>query len=168
MSKTATRSRAKKRSPRSLLFRVLRVSLIVLAVLVGLAFCAVLAYVTLSPQHGAQGEVTENTSPGASIKLYLDRPEVRSAVLEIGGNLMLLAPLGVLLPMIFRRLCGAVRVLVCCGLISLAIETIQGTLISGRAFDIDDVILNTLGAVGAYVLLGRRLSRLTHPDKKPG
>jgi glycopeptide antibiotics resistance protein len=44
-------------------------------------------------------------------------------------------------------------------MLSLAIETVQGFLVMGRAFDVDDVILNVAGVVIAYVFLGRRLSR---------
>ncbi|WP_257001773.1 VanZ family protein [Streptomyces albidoflavus] len=34
-------------------------------------------------------------------------------------------------------------------------EVAQGSVVEGRAFDIDDVILNTSGALRAYLLLGR-------------
>jgi glycopeptide antibiotics resistance protein len=71
-------------------------------------------------------------------------------------------PLGVLLPVLSNRFRGPLRILLVVGLVSLCIETVQGTMIAGRAFDADDVILNTLGAVMAYVLLGRRVSRWAH------
>lgn len=45
------------------------------------------------------------------------------------------------------------------------IEATQGALVEGRAFDIDDVILNTLGALIGYVLLGRRLGSALHPHR---
>ncbi|WP_443069775.1 VanZ family protein [Streptomyces sp. S063] len=38
------------------------------------------------------------------------------------------------------------------------VELIQGALVQGRAFDIDDVILNTAGALLGYFVLGRRIS----------
>ena len=44
----------------------------------------------------------------------------------------------------------------------LLVEFAQGALVEGRAFDIDDVILNTTGALIGYLLLGRRLSRAVH------
>jgi glycopeptide antibiotics resistance protein len=52
----------------------------------------------------------------------------------------------------------------------LLVEFAQGALITGRAFDIDDVILNTSGALVGYLLLGRRLGRVVHarkPTKPP-
>jgi glycopeptide antibiotics resistance protein len=55
-----------------------------------------------------------------------------------------------------------VRILLAVGLVSLGIETVQGTMIAGRAFDADDVILNTIGAVVAYLLVGRSVSRWAH------
>ena len=81
------------------------------------------------------------------------------AFLQIGGNLALLAPLGVLLPLVWTTLRGPIRLALLTGMFSLAIETIQGLLVMGRAFDIDDVILNVAGVVIAYLLLGRRLSK---------
>ncbi len=135
-------------------------------ILFGLAgvigFAYVITKLTLSPDPGAGEFVHDNTHPGATLRLYLDRPSVRTAMLEIGGNLALLMPLGALLPVLFSRLRGPLRIFAAVGLISLAIEIAQGTMIAGRAFDTDDVILNTIGAVLAYLLIGRRLSRWAH------
>jgi VanZ family protein len=126
------------------------------------AFAVVITHLTLKPDPGAGKFVHDNTHPGQTVRLYLDQPSVRAAVLEIGGNIVLLMPLGVLLPMISERFRGPLRILITVGLISLCIETVQGTMIAGRAFDADDVILNTIGAVLAYVLIGRRVARWAH------
>jgi VanZ family protein len=135
----------------------------VFAGLVGVAaFAVVIARLTLSPQPAAGKYVHDNMHPGATLRLYLDRPSIKMALLEIGGNFVLLMPLGVLLPVISSRFRGVVRILLAVGVVSLCIETAQGLLIDGRAFDADDVILNTLGAVIAYLLIGRRLSRWAH------
>jgi VanZ family protein len=135
-------------------------------ILLGLAGVVVFAYVitklTLKPDPGASKYVHDNTHPGQTLRLYLNQPSVRAAVLEIGGNVVLLAPLGVLLPVLSERFRGPLRILITVGLISLCIETVQGTMIAGRAFDADDVILNTIGAVLAYVLIGRRVARWAH------
>jgi hypothetical protein len=37
-------------------------------------------------------------------------------------------------------------------------------MVEGRAFDVDDVILNTVGALLGYLLLGHRLAAALHPD----
>lgn len=113
---------------------------------------------TLTPvqDHGQAGG---NTDPGRSLRFYLQCP-TKDALLQIGGNLALLAPLGVLLPIVWTSLRGPIRLTLLAGVLSLVIETIQGTLVMGRAFDVDDVILNATGVVIAYLFLGRRLSKL--------
>lgn len=135
-------------------------------ILLGLAGVAAFAFVitrlTLRSDPGAGKYVHDNTHPGQTLRLYLDQPSVRAAALEIGGNLLLLMPLAVLLPVISERFRGPLRILVAVGLVSLGIEVVQGTMIAGRAFDTDDVILNTAGAVLAYVLVGRRVARWAH------
>ncbi|MFC9398645.1 VanZ family protein, partial [Streptomyces sp. NPDC057027] len=49
----------------------------------------------------------------------------------------------------------------------LLVELVQGALGTGRAFDIDDVLLNTTGALLDYVLVGRRLGRAVRPRTRP-
>lgn len=116
---------------------------------------------TLTPVKD-RGWAVGNTHPGETLRFYLDKPSIRDAAKQIGGNLVLFAPLGALLPVAFSRLRGPVRIALICGLISLAVEVAQGTMVSGRAFDADDVILNTTGGFLAYLLIGRRLARLAH------
>nr|WP_258050354.1 VanZ family protein [Streptomyces finlayi] len=45
----------------------------------------------------------------------------------------------------------------------ILVELVQGALITGRAFDVDDVLLNTTGALLGYLLIGRRMGRAVHP-----
>ena len=71
------------------------------------------------------------------------------------GNIMLFVPLGMLLPLLSRRFQSLKRVLLLGLCASLMIETIQFVLRfvgSPRAVDIDDVILNTLGACVGFVI----------------
>ncbi|WP_243717670.1 VanZ family protein [Actinomadura sp. KC345] len=117
---------------------------------------------TLTPVRD-NGQAGGNTDPGRSLRFYLERP-TKDALLQIGGNLALLAPLGVLIPLVWTTLRGPIRLALLAGMLSLVIETIQGGLVMGRAFDIDDVILNVIGVVIAYLLLGRRLSRAVRGD----
>lgn len=75
---------------------------------------------------------------------------------NIGGNLVLLLPMGIFLP-VFKERFRSVKVLAITGfLISLAIEILQllSVIIGnmGRAFDVDDIILNTISAVIGYGL----------------
>ena len=163
MPSTSTKRRGsaggRTRSFSSILVRALWILLGLAGVV---AFAWVISRLTLQPDPGAGKYVHDNTHPGETVRLYLDQPSVRAAVLEIGGNVVLLMPLGVLLPVLSNRFRGPLRILVAVGLISLCIETVQGTMIAGRAFDADDVILNTVGAVLAYLLVGRRVSRWAH------
>lgn len=136
---------------------VLRVFAVTVALGVLAVFCFVAFRLTLTPVHD-NGQAGGNIDPGHSLRFYLDRP-TKEALLQLGGNLALLAPLGVLLPIVRVRLRGPIRLALVGGMFSLAIETVQGVFVMGRAFDIDDVILNVAGVVLAYLFLGRRLSK---------
>ena len=71
------------------------------------------------------------------------------------GNLLLLAPFGFLLPLINQRFGSITKVILTAACLSLSIEFIQFILRfvgSGRAVDIDDVLLNTLGACLGYAI----------------
>ncbi len=72
---------------------------------------------------------------------------------QIGGNVVLGVPFGVLVPVLIPKARGILRVLLLTAVVMLLVELVQGTLITGRAFDIDDVILNTSGALVGYLLL---------------
>lgn len=154
---TKTRSRGMKTA----LLRTLRVALWVVAAAAVVVFLGVLSYVTLTPLPDATGQAHGNTHPGWSISLYLDQPDIRSVIIQLGGNLLLLAPLGALLPLLDRRLQHWYTVTLLCAFLSACIEVFQGVFIVGRAFDIDDFILNTVGALLAYMIVGCRLGSLS-------
>ncbi|MGW7607377.1 VanZ family protein [Streptomyces sp. NPDC054766] len=144
-------------------FRLLAV-LIAFAAMV--AFAVALARLTLEPSPASTALIHNNLHPGRSLRAYLDQPELRDAVKQIGGNLVLGVPFGVLLPVVFPKTRGILRVLALTAVVMLLVELVQGALITGRSFDIDDVILNTAGALVGYLLLGRRLGRAVHPRKR--
>ncbi|WP_240982529.1 VanZ family protein [Streptomyces sp. S3(2020)] len=126
------------------------------------AFAVVLARLTLEPSPASEALTHTNLHPGRSLRAYLDQPELRDAAKQVGGNLLLGVPFGVLVPVLAPRTRGVLRVLLLTAVVMLLVEFAQGAMITGRAFDIDDVILNTTGALIGYVLLGRRLSRAVH------
>lgn len=67
------------------------------------------------------------------------------------GNIVLFIPLGIFLPLLFRPLANFGRWLLALSILLLSIELIQ--LITRRgSFDIDDLILNTLGACAGFAL----------------
>lgn len=78
--------------------------------------------------------------------------------IQIVGNIVLFIPLGFLLPCICNRISSTIKVLKISSMISLSIELLQllGSLIykaTYRFADIDDIILNTLGALIGFIIL---------------
>jgi len=70
---------------------------------------------------------------------------------NIGGNIVGFIPLGLLLPLLFFRSGKGLKSIAATFLISLSFETIQ--LYTGRGvFDVDDLLLNTLGGLTGYLL----------------
>ncbi|MPY37320.1 VanZ family protein [Streptomyces adustus] len=130
------------------------------------AFAVVLAKLTLEPSPASVALTHTNLHPGSSLKAYLDQPALRDAVKQIGGNVLLGVPFGILVPVVAPQARGLLRVLLLTATVMLLVEFAQGALITGRAFDIDDVILNTTGALVGYLLLGRRLSRAVHARRR--
>ncbi|WP_308403708.1 VanZ family protein [Streptomyces niphimycinicus] len=146
--------------------RAARVLVLLAAFVCMVGFAAALAKATLVPQPGSVDLVHTNLHPGRSLHAYLDQPAFRDTVKQIGGNVLLGAPFGVLLPMLLPKARGAVRVVVVTALVMVAVETVQGLIVEGRAFDIDDVILNTTGALLGYVVIGRWLGHALHPRRR--
>ncbi|MET3986883.1 hypothetical protein ABIC27_004780 [Streptomyces sp. PvR034] len=144
----------------------MRTVLMLLAFAGLVAFSVLLARLTLEPSAASQDLVHSNLQPGSSIRAYIDHGTVREAARQLGGNLLLGVPFGVLLPVLLPRARGAVRVVVATAAVMILVELVQGALVTGRTFDIDDVILNTSGALLGYLLLGRRLGRAVHPRRR--
>ncbi|MFD0068598.1 VanZ family protein [Streptomyces sp. NPDC056637] len=129
------------------------------------AFAVALAKVTLVPSPASVPLTHTNLHPGSSIRLYFNQPDWRDTIKQVGGNVVLGVPFGFLLPVIFPRTRGFVRVVLMTAFVMLTVEIAQGLLVDGRAFDIDDVILNAAGAFFGYLVLGRRLGRALHPRR---
>jgi len=73
---------------------------------------------------------------------------------QIVGNFVMLLPLGIYLPLIYKRLRKAYNffaVLLICFLVSVGIELLQ-LATSYRSADIDDVILNTMGGGTGFLI----------------
>ncbi|MGI5398174.1 VanZ family protein [Streptomyces sp. CA-135486] len=133
----------------------------VLAFLALVAFSAVLARLTLAPSHASADIATSNLRPGSSLRQYAENYTFLAACKQIGGNLLLGVPFGVLLPVFVPRSMRMVRVIALTVAVMALVELAQGALVEGRAFDVDDVILNTTGALLGYLLLGRRFAHAT-------
>ncbi|MFF8501701.1 VanZ family protein [Streptomyces anulatus] len=128
-------------------------------VLLGLvAFSVLLAKVTLTPSPASADLVTANLRPGRSLRQYAEDYTFLAACKQAGGNLLLGVPFGLLLPFFVPRRLRMIRTTLLTAVAMAVVELIQGALVEGRAFDIDDVILNTAGALLGYFVLGRRIS----------
>ena len=90
----------------------------------------------------------------------LDYDQFRDIVWNILGNAAMLIPSGIILPIVYRKLNSFWRVAAAGAVISLCIEILQLPFAS-RASDIDDLILNTLGAAAGYGIYAsvRRLKK---------
>ncbi|MFF8726703.1 VanZ family protein [Streptomyces sp. NPDC015171] len=140
----------------------LRLLAMLIAFVCMVAFAVVLARITLQPSPASVALTHANLHPGRSLRAYLEQASARDALRQVGGNLLLGVPFGVLVPVLAPRARGALQVLALTALVMLVVELVQGALVTGRAFDIDDVILNTSGALLGWLLLGRRLGRGVH------
>ncbi|MEV8399309.1 VanZ family protein [Streptomyces niveus] len=116
-----------------------------------------------------------NFEPLAGIKADLALGPLQ-AVRRIGEGLLLLAPLGVLLPMAGGKLnvsplASLTRTMAAGAFISLGIELLQ-TGIPGQVVDVDSLLLNTVGVGIAHLLVvpaGRaRLRRVRTGRRAPG
>lgn len=97
------------------------------------------------------------------------QPEMQNFMIKfwiknIFGNILLLFPFGVMLPILWRKFNNIRNTLLYSFLFSLGIEIIQ--LLSyyvgnwGRSFDIDDIILNTFGAWIGYIFYKKIVLKL--------
>ncbi|MFG2895864.1 VanZ family protein [Streptomyces zaomyceticus] len=146
----------------------LRAGVVVLALAGMVAFGVVLARLTLQPSPASEMLTHANLRPGDSIRAYLGQPAFRDTVKQLGGNILLGVPFGLLLPLVSPRSRGFVNIALLTVATMLLVELVQGALITGRAFDIDDVLLNTTGALLGYALVGRRLGRAVYPRRREG
>jgi VanZ family protein len=158
----AARTSASAKTARSWVGSAGRALAMAVAFVAMVAFAMVLARATLEPSAASAGIAHANLTPGASLRQYIERYTAFGAAKQIGGNLLLGLPFGLLLPVLAPNARGLARVVVITALVMILVELAQGAMVEGRAFDIDDVILNTTGALLGYVLLGRRLGRAVH------
>ncbi|WP_438292073.1 VanZ family protein [Streptomyces sp. HUAS TT7] len=118
-----------------------------------LAHLLLVAWTSLRPRDVMWVTAT-NLTPFAGIKADLALGPLEAAH-RIGEGLLLLAPLGVLLPMVGGRLqvsplASLVRTVLTGALISLGIALLQ-TAVPGQVPDVDSLLLNTTGVALAHL-----------------
>ena len=135
------------------------------ALLPALAFALYLAAVLCVTGAGTLYDllrILDGRGPAASSVSLL--PFADAAVVGCALNAVLFVPLGFLLPLAFRPRMRAAGVLAFGFAFSLAVELSQ--LLNNRATDVDDLIMNTLGALAGFALF-KAGSRLRHGPSAP-
>jgi len=117
------------------------------------AHLALVAWITLRPLD-VPWVSAANLRPFASIRADLAMGP-GAAARGLGKGLLLLAPLGVLLPMAGGRLAASpllslLRTVAAGALLSLGIELLQ-TGVPGQVVDVDSLLLNTVGVALAHL-----------------
>ena len=108
---------------------------------------------TLRPANPMPGQVvTDNAIPFVTIRIYLDNLDSAFWVSQAIGNVLLLLPIGLFGPIALPWLSKWWRVVLLAFVISASIEVAQ-LFIPERSADVDDVMLNVIGALLGYWLL---------------
>ncbi len=81
--------------------------------------------------------------------LLFDYDNVRDIVWNTVGNMTMMIPTGIVLPIVYKELDSFWKVVGAGALLSLCIEVLQLPFAS-RASDVDDLILNVLGVAAGY------------------
>jgi glycopeptide antibiotics resistance protein len=89
--------------------------------------------------------------------------KVKLLLRNLLGNLVLLLPLGVFLPMLWSKFRYFKKTVLVGVTVSLSIELVQLALsflgLSGRIADIDDLILNSIGVLIGYFIYSKIMTR---------
>lgn len=97
-----------------------------------------------------EGLVTANFTPFKTIKMYIDYSYKLNSAENLLGNIVVMIPFGLLFPLVTKRDWGFFGMLVCAFAFVLGIEVFQLFSAFG-AFDVDDILLNCIGAAIGYV-----------------
>ncbi|MFI6600797.1 VanZ family protein [Nonomuraea sp. NPDC050536] len=104
------------------------------------------------------GQTGVNLVPFKDLTAVLSAPW-DTALVQVGGNLLVFAALGALLPVRTSRMASAARIAAVAAACSTLVEVLQYGLRLGRFSSIDDVIVNTAGAVLAALVTRRWWAR---------
>ena len=105
-----------------------------------------------------EGLGTANFVPFRTIKMYIVYAHKLNSVENLAGNILVFVPLGFLLPLVMDGMQSFAAVFVNAFTFVLGIEVFQLFSAFG-AFDVDDILLNCLGAAlgfGFYKILEKR------------
>lgn len=102
--------------------------------------------------------LSHNFIPFNGIKEIIEFSPFTIALKQLVGNILLFVPLGFALPILYPKLnLKSINIVIICFFVSLTIELTQ--LVSGvfigynyRSFDVDDLLLNTIGSIIGLLL----------------
>lgn len=114
-------------------------------------FVALMVFCLVTMPVGDSADSTLDLLPGADVTAALASG---GSLWQVIGNVLLLCPLGALLPLRIRRLRALPRVALAAVIASVLVEGTQYLIHDGRVTSTDDVLLNAAGAT-----LGAALSR---------
>lgn len=116
------------------------------------AYLAAVVYLTLSPAGSYIEQGGVNLIPFSSVEFaVLSGSEVARQLIVL--NIVMFMPMGVFLPWVFpNQINRLYKAAIFCALITLLIECLQVILPGGRAFDIDDILMNLFGGCVGYAL----------------
>jgi len=132
-----------------------------------------LFYETIIPKNGvsfsyAEKRITDTDSLGINLHLFRVFTDVYNAIHYLGlwqpffinflGNIAIFMPIGFLLPMLWRKMEKFFYLLIVGFCLSLFIETMQ--LPQYRSTDVDDLWLNTLGALLGFLVYHQLVKRM--------
>ena len=118
-----------------------------------------------------EGLYTANFTLFKTIRMYIDYAYKLNSFENLVGNIVLFIPFGFLLPLCMKQGCNFFVMLLNAFLFVLGIEVFQLFSAFG-AFDVDDILLNTIGGVLGYIvfvvcnLLRRRNDRKKRKEKR--
>lgn len=127
-------------------------------VLVFIIYISILIYFVFFSDHygrttGFQ-DFRYNLTLFAEIKRYINHRDYftwENLLTNLVGNILVFAPMGILIPIMRKKKTGFFTVLASSFFLSLFIETVQLVFRVG-VFDVDDLLMNTIGGGLGYVL----------------
>lgn len=101
-----------------------------------------------------EGLGTANFIPFKTIKMYIKYADKLNSFENLAGNILAFVPFGFLLPLVRKRESKVADIFANAMILVVGIEVFQLFSAFG-AFDVDDVILNCLGAVIGYLIYNK-------------
>jgi len=99
-------------------------------------------------------EYSYNLTPFKEIRRFWEYRDIlgpMAVFTNLAGNVLAFIPFGAALPVINRRMRGLFQIAILSLEFSLIVETVQ-LIFKVGSFDVDDMILNTLGGIIGYII----------------